>query len=386
MEQIRGFIQSILDIGSTYEGAISTYLFYVNRLLAELQVELSSPSTNTDTILKLLKLRMLEDGQTLNDNKIETPVITPYASNTGNGSLLASIVDIDSNDDERIINEQIQFRCISDQFTGSSSAIFRTTGYPRYSPLSWRDRGNGVITISESIGNSILSNGDFESFATNVPGSWTTDAGAAVIKETTTEQYRGDSGLFLQSDAATATATLSQNVSIDKDRIYCMTVRLKETAAMDGASNLLIKLDTADETLAAPIVLYNDNPVGLTVDYVLYNIFFTLPDWRDEDQLTCFINLTAMNGITAAQGVYIDDIIVAPAFNFGNVAYNLVPGCTEFIIDDYIDVLTETNGDGVFQTFFGRFYNIALPSASGGGHTISDALALTCEDVSSGTT
>jgi len=381
-EVIDGFTSAFVASATSLENTIDTVLFYVNRTLAEKQDELFSPSTDPATLLNLLNLRMIEDSTSIFANTVTTPVVTAATTNNGNGVVLASEINVDGRDDERVFNETVQFRCTSDRFTGSPNPVFNVTGLPEFSRLSWRDLGNGSDTTSVSIGQTLISNGDFESFSDDVPGSWTTDSGADIIKIEETLQYRGDSALFLESDAATTTALLSQDITLQKDTIYCMTVRLRKVAAVDGTSNFNIYIDTENETMGgARIDVFDADPATLTTSYVLYNVFFTLPEARTEDQLTVFITWEDADGVTSGRGVLVDDIIISPAFIFGNTAYVIVPGSDDWIIDDYVNVVTENSRDALFQTFFGRFYDFQFNSSSVGGETIDDALAEDCPSI-----
>ncbi|MBU8911303.1 MAG: hypothetical protein KOO65_08540 [Desulfobacterales bacterium] len=383
-EQTIGLTESFISSATGLEETIGLGLTYVDEVLASLKDELIATTTDSDEILNLLNLRMIEDSETINANVITTPSVSA-TGNTGDGTVLASVVNIDGNDAEGIFDEVVQFRCTSDRFTGSVSPTFSVAGKLEFSRTSWRPLGNGSDTASASIGSNLISNGDFESWTLNEPESWTIDAGAALIQIEETNQYRGDSCLLLEADSegtlGTTIATLTQNLSLDKNTIYCMTVRLKDQNEVDGTSNLAIFIDTENETLSSPIEVFSANPSTLAGTWQLYSVFFSLPATRDEDQLTVFIDWTDSDTVTIDKQILIDDLIIAPAFIFGNVAYNIVPGATDWIIDDYVDVTTANSRDAVFQNFFTRYYDKQLNSAGAGAETIDDALATVCPSI-----
>jgi len=375
-ETIAGFTEEFVSQAAGLESVIESCLAYTNAVLADLQTELVAPSADVETILPLLYLRMGEDSETVNANAITSPVVTAAAGNNGNGTILASEINVKDVDDERIIDETVQFFCTSDS-DDTTDAVFSVAGNPEYSRLSWRTLGSGADEAVESPSGTLISDGDFE----NVPGSWTTVAGADLIKTEETNQYRGDACLLLESDGATATATLSQDLTLEKNIIYCATVRLKNQNAVDGSSNLNIFIDTESEELATPIEVFNADPDTIDSDWELYSVFFTLPETRTEDQLTAYIDWTDADGVTVGKQILLDDLIISQAFIFGNVAYSIVPGSDNFVQNDYINVTTGNSYEGHFQTYFGRYYNFQLPSNSVHLETISDNLTLDCPSI-----
>ena len=96
----------------------------------------------------------------------------------------------------------------------------------------------------------------------------------------------------------------------------------------------------------------------------------------DNNDFSIVITWTSANGVTTGKSIYIDDLFIAPAYMFGHVAYAIVPGSTEFISGDNYTITTTSSYEGVIQTFFGRYYNVQLPSNAAGGETISDSYAV----------
>ena len=369
MEQVRDLLSTYYSDAALTESLINTQIFYVNRVLGELQVELSSPDTESLTILRLLALRMIEDNEYVNANVISTPAITPYSGNIGTGTVLVSTVNTRyfsyGFDDERIFDEKVQIRCTADTFTGSENAEFSIVGYPEYPRTSWRTIGHGSDILQEATASNELDNGDFEDFDGDDPGSWTIDAGTSVIQEETNDVYRGDSCLRLEADGS-GTATLTQNLSLDKNRIYCLSVRMKKSAGLDGTSDLAIKLDTENELLDPPFEAFQANPTNLNTEWTLYHIFFELPSTREEDQLTVHVDWTRAGDVSAGEYILIDDIILSTPFEFGHCFYNIVPGSESFVQDDYIDIKTFNDYSGTINTFFARYYDRMLPSTAAG--------------------
>ena len=357
-----------------YSSTQSTLQNYIRSTLVTQQVALACPNTNAADLVNALITKMTLDSQTVNANYISTPSVGAIVG-TGNGSLLASNKNILAVNDERIVNEIVKATCTRDIFSNANTSSWSLVGYPNYGPNSFRARGNGNTSITDMRGNLAVSNGDFENFSSNVPSSWTTVIGAELIFNGLTGAYRGDGCLKLKSDASHTTATLNQGVSLAQNTIYCMSVRMKVDAAFDGSSSLHISI--VNDGVMTPIDLFAAaNPTTLTTSYVLHNVFFALPKILDNNDFSIVITWTSANGVTTGKSIYIDDLFIAPAYMFGHVAYAIVPGSTEFISGDNYTITTTSSYEGVIQTFFGRYYNVQLPSNAAGGETISDSYAV----------
>ena len=355
---------------STLSGIQSIFQNYVNYVLYSQNAAINPASNSTTDLINALILKMKSGSQTIQSNLVGTPTVGAI-SGSGTGSLLADNKNLDGTVNERIINESIKFVCTKD-IINSNATQWSIVGYPNYGANSYRLRGNGTSLISDTRSNTLIGNGDFESWSTVTPASWTVNAGATLLASNASA-YRGSLAAKITSDATVTTCSISQPISLVEGQRYCLTVRLKRTAAISGTSNLKVFVTNADtsNTWSA----FNTNPTTLSTGYLLYNIFFNLPysPVVTSNVWTVNVILSAANTITSTQGVYIDDIFVNPVTVFGGVNYILVPGATEFATSDNFIVTTDNNYGGVFQTFFGRYFGQQLPSSF--SPTISDSLA-----------
>jgi hypothetical protein len=84
------------------------------------------------------------------------------------------------------------------------------------------------------------------------------------------------------------------------------------------------------------------------------------------------ISWTSASGVASTGTILVDNINLGTPTNFGNVQYYLLAGGTNWLRGDTITVVTANNDQGIFQTWFGRFYSVALPSSA--SPTLPDSL------------
>jgi hypothetical protein len=381
---VTGLQEDVQAFAGSVAGWESRYKTYADRTLADLQADLNSPSADPATILPLMIIDMVDNNQTVNANAISAATVTPDGGNTGNGQLLVSIQNADGADDERIISETILVKCTSDQFNGGTAGgeTFSIVGLPDNGVYSAKTRGNGTgpsITVSDESGGNKLSNGDFETFSVaNTPDSW--DVGAGVIgtnifKETV-NLHTGSSALKLQSDASATTITLTQSIDALPRTKYGVGIWVRKNGTFGaGVTNLQISIKG---TGFSTVDLFNADPTTLTTSYVFKKSgsdgFINIPA-NVPAGLQLEITWTAANLANAGAQILIDDAAVVEAVDFGHATYALFRGNTDFVVGDKFVVVTANDYGGVFQTFFGRFYDVQLPSDDSAGETLSDTLA-----------
>lgn len=347
------------------------FVNYAINTLATQRAILGTTSTATSDLLKALQSKMTTDSASVNANEIGTPAISAITG-TGTGVLIASKKNVAGIDDERIINEVVTFKCVRNAwFNGQSQ--WTMTGNPNYGSNSYLARGNNSGNINDTRLGQLITNYDFETWSSNTPSSWTVVGPTLIFDDIATNFYRGTNCLQIKSNATATTASITQTVNLQSNTIYCMSVRLKKDSTLDGTSAL--RIGVAQGGVALTDLFASANPTTLTNAWVLYNVFFALPNVLTSSTFTFYAQLTAANTITSGKAIYIDDMMISTATMFGNVAYAIIPGSTEFAIGDTFTSTTVNDYKGVFQTYFGRYFNTQLPSKSDGSETIDDVLA-----------
>lgn len=367
---------------SAMEGWESQLKRVADGVLADLQSELNSPSAAPATILPLLAQRMIADGQTLDASTVSASLSSTATTNVGNGVLLLSVLGPDGQPDQRIFSETLTVRCSDDRFGGASAGQerLRITGFPAQRVTSYRTQGSGSYEgLTVSAGANLLANGDFETFTTaNTPDNWTLGtgavAGSTVLAESTLlHAATSTAALRLASNATTSAMTVSQSLSdaVHVYRRYAAGVWLRKNGTVNAGSTLQIAIKGTGFTT---VNLFNADPSTLTTAYALHSAWFGTAEQIPSD-LRMEIAWTNATASGATGQVLIDDAAVVAGVSFSYVYYAIFRGSVDLVVGDEWTVTTTNDEAGVFQSFFGRFYDAQLPSVTNGSETIADSLA-----------
>jgi len=367
----------VLGIQESFEGFVEdtqawsdTLIEVVNNVLADLQIELNAPDSSPETIFPLLIDRMREDKVFIEANFVEGS-ITTSTDNLGTSDLLVSLNNVDGDLDERILDQTIAVRCDVDRHTGATagSETFSITGYPVEPPASYKTQGDGTGPAMGTLqASNALSNGDFENWTDDDPDSWTIETGttpSSFIQETA-DAYTGDSAAAFVGDGVTLSAEISQNIFdlVEVDTIQCCAFNIKRnedsefSATTDGDGTFSVYIR---DGVNSDIIIFQSDADEIATSYETKHAFFVMPkDPADEIELV--IQWESTTGLPLGAQIVIDNIAIAPATIYGNTAYAIQRGDVDSIRDDNYTVETNNDFDGVFQTFFGRWYDVALPS------------------------
>jgi hypothetical protein len=378
-----GLLQSFDGLAAGMAGQVGQCKAVVDATLADLQSALNAPDNSTSTILPLMAADMVAGGQTVKASTVGTPTIAAVAGNVGTGSLVASKIDNLGRTAEVSITEVVRLACSQDQYGGATAGgeTFSVVGYPTLDATVYGTRGNGSgdsVSVMNEGGANLLTNSNFDTFTVaNTPDSWTLDAGTVgtnVFSEATTIHAAAGKALKLQGNGALATATLHESINtlVSTNTRYVMGVFLRKGAgAFAAGSTLAIRVTGTGFTTQN---LYSADPSTLTTGYVLSSLFFNVGATIPSD-LKLEITWTTAGGVAATGQIFIDDLVLAPAYEFGGIYYGLFRGSADFVAGDAFTSTTSNGYQGVFATYFSRFYGFQLPAVGGGAETIADTLA-----------
>lgn len=377
---VLNFESSVIGFAATMAGQIGTLTGVTNSVLASLQKDLNAPGAQPSTILPYLYRQMVTDSQTVLENVIATPVVTPAGSNNGNGLLKTSTLNALGITDQRSITQSVQFLCTQSQWSGGSALAerFSIVGYPQpSSPNLFQTQGNGNGTISVADSQNLITNGNFETWASSAPSSWTVVAGVAgttIVQNTALPHHPGGSALSFVGNGVATTVTISQNISsqIRANTVYALGVWVRKSGTVNAGSTLTISITGAGVSTQTVVSI---DPTALMTSYELATVFFATSSIVPPSNYAVNIAWTSANTAGATAVVLVDDIVLVRPTVYGSVQYAIFGGSTGFAVNDKITVATQVTSAGVFQTYFARWFNAQLPSASAGNNSISDALA-----------
>jgi len=264
----------------------------------------------------------------------------------------------------------------SDGLTEGNERLDWTGGIAGRGVFDWRSEASGSgPRITAANGAGLVSGGEFEMFAANVPSGWTIDngvAGTTIFEESTAAQvHRGSKALKFTGTGAAATLKISQAMgTLTPRKGYCLAFWLKGGAAILSGT-LDVKFEGTGYTAAASEKVSLTQPqLASQTAYGLKSFFINLPvDIPSDFKLTITVGGTLTSGASAR----IDGLVFAPVNWHGGVGLVVVGGKNKLLRGDKFSFSVSNDALGVFQEFFRRYYKVQLPSSI--TPSISDALA-----------
>lgn len=351
--------------------------------------------------------QMIAQAATVNRCTVSvTPTV--LTGSVGNGAIVTTTKRGDGLVQENLFAESMRLACVSDSYTGGATAgqeVFTLRSetalagvwdwdYPQGSGLTTQTSAVSASTDA-STGSNLLTNGDMESWNTDVPpelnnwvledGTWGTDIqrGATPNRGTYSLQFlptANDTEIYQQFGDATNGTSVTMTPLFD----YAVNLWLRENANTASAGVLTVALV---DSLGA--VINDDQGVAnsFTIDctalgstFVARNGVFRLPSVPPSVVRLQLRMSTALAG----DSVFVDDICLArmqPTYS-GGFFYSVFSGATNFVNGDGWSIVTTNNRAGAsflatFQSLFDRLLpmrqnGFLLPSAAVG--TILDTL------------
>lgn len=391
----------------TFDGMIGNVSDWKNGLIQYMTNRLTDPdtvvrplrlaTTDLDVVIPAIIVAMGDDSASVQQSVVTVGSVVANAFNLGDGTVCVSKVldgysspglNMPANyryaglDSELTVpDETLTFQCIQDSGTNGltpGDEVFSVNGALRpnsFTGVATQGSGQGP-TVNTCQQDDVLQNGDFESWDSNTPDSWTIGDGTAgvnVFDDTVAANvYTGDHSLKMLGDGTTATISINQAFignTVFPLRRYHVSGRFKFSAAGGAAGTFTVTLQgTGYSPAASEKIQYTAGT--LPTSWVLGFYFVNLPAQLPED-LAVVIRWTG----TPTNGLYasVDDVHVAPVDWWGGVGFKVVPGNVAFVNNDAFYCHLENDTDGVFQNAFRCNYGVQLPSSA--SPTIPDSLA-----------
>lgn len=400
--QMQFRVQVAGAILSDIQRAAETTLVEMCYADAALNTRSPMPSRTVHDALMYLIREMAADSESVDATVISKSASATGASNTGNGTLLYTEIPPPSLQSgvtqfPNIRTERLEIRCVQDSSgreIPAGSERFRVRGQTAFGNLDYRfPAGSGADFYMSCLNpamdtgaryENVLRNSAFENYTTaNIPDYFTVSTGTAGthFAESTTV-YRGAKSFRFIGDGATL-AKLRQQMatesgtphSIVSDRLYVLAIAAR-TSAAPSAGNVRVSLQNAAGTIVSGAQV--DIPYTIGTTYGWQYAFFRAPVALPSSVYLSIEQTTALN---AGATMFLDELVLAEVRQFapGSQGIVILPGSTDWVVNDSI-TLKATNGkEGEFNTEFDRFYSmyekgLLLPANSAGAETISDTL------------
>lgn len=380
---------------SAFRANASTFRSYLRTLARDVAVQMADDdvvltSRTIGAAIRELVRQMESGGHSVAEPAVSITGITAGDGNNGDGACVASVVGPDGQTRHYVFAETLDLVCVasSQEGTPEGREVFQLSGdRAEADPLSheWPRGSGALVTISvcdpaEDAGTNLLTNGDFESFTSNVPHQFAVLAGSAGtdIFETSIA-YRGVKGLEFRGTGGAPLSSIAQTFSDGANgtsgelaplTVYAFNVQLRKSATATGT--LAIDLVDGDDSVindaaGAPNTLTKDIST-LTTSYAAFSGFFRTPAALPS---VVKLRIRLSGALNSGQSVYIDDAALCQAVEAypGGPYVAIFRGSQKFIKNDAFAIDVQNNYAGVWQQTFERLFGmrsmgLQLPTSS----------------------
>lgn len=361
---------------------------------------LTMPDTTYQTALAALVNYLVANSQSVQANTITVGSVTPGGSSTGNGVVLVGKHNASGTINEYIFSETITATVTRDSVTGGAVAGQESLSFAGQAAVTnqlsylWPAGSGGRVSVQalapgtgRTGTTNQLNNGNFESFAANVPNSWHVKAGTAgtQILQSTGQHYDGASSLQFAGDGTTNTAVATQfgvdftataqpidqlavNLWLKIDAVPAAGVLSVEL--VDGSGTQL--LDEAGNASAFTVAL-----TSATTSWVAYGGHLRTPRVLPAQ---VWLQLRLSTALSNTKNLYMDRVTMARPLSLypGGPVLSVHSGSTAFIAGDSFTFALTNGRNGALQTGCDRLLGLRnagliLPSVAS-SPTLSDAL------------
>ena len=392
-------------LGRTYAAAMKTLIEQVND-----EVALESKTVRAAMFELRRLMATASPGETLDATTISIGSTTAISGNVGTGTVVVS-AEADNKYHSTMASyptcrtETLRFKCVKDATSKGvvkGGELFSIRGKQSFSNIDHRwPGGSGAVgtyaatsdqlSDGQSAGRNILRNSGFENFDSGAknPG-WAIGAGSAgvnILANSSTPAH-GSNSLQLRSDGSTNLFVRQQIDSksgsgtlgtVDVDGLYVVSFLIKQTNTSSSAGALTVGLMQQDGTAVSDsttTIAHGDISGSYTQKTFSFRaggtgLVLPSPLYFGIRQSTAFTSGTCL---TIDRLVFTRMIPTAP----GGVHCAILPGATDFVVDDEFTVAVTNNGEGLFEKFLDKCFDtynmgIFLPNATS-SERIDDAL------------
>ena len=364
--------------------------------------------------IKELIRQMVDNSKDIDGTTITIASTTAVSGNQGNGTFLVSALASQIKaptvaDNPSVKTELVRARCIGDSngkyppsserflIEGQRKIDYMDEDWPKGSGIKYGlNAVNPTFDQGTGPGQNVVRDGVFADFTSNNPDHWDIITGSAgsTIKQSPTTGYRETSSYALRFDNDGSTTlkvrqTLNSNASnsslgkLKPDTVYSLSFVVKKAGTVSGG-NLKVRvedsggtaLNNSDANRKMEISLAH-NDASITTSYVLVSKAVQTPRTLPSKDIRIVIETDT--AFTNGSDIYIDDVCLAEMHkpSPGGLACQVIPGSTDFAVEDGFTIQVTNNGEGKFAKDFDQFFpmedfGFSLPAIYDGSETQAD--------------
>jgi|GEM_PF-3976650 len=309
-------------------------------------------------------------------------------ANVGNGQVVASMLDGNGRRLEFAYAEELAGVFTNNSTLGSEQLTVRgqlaADGKRAYNwPAGSGSTQNYTAIDAASTANNLLTNGSFDTFVVNTPGSWTIvvgTAGTEILAEPTVVYKAGGKALAI-AGAATLTC-LAQTLALKAKTPYAVNLWCK-TSGTPAAGVLQVEL--WDVAAAAVCLDEEGNAASFTINLVTLGTAYVAKSavFRLAEPVPASVQLRIRltTALSAGTTLYIDHVALAAAKQqyTGGPYVAFFSGSANWSLDDTLTITPANDYGGLLHTAFWRLFDMPalglfLPSKDDGSENILDSV------------
>jgi hypothetical protein len=378
-------------------------------LIEMVDADTKLPAKTVPEAMRELAFQMNRDGEKVAVSSFTVGSTAYNAANTGNAVVVVSdeapkiiknnvVFSTKVAGQPYLRAETLTFSCADDTKTAgvaSGSEVWTVTGDRSFPNLDrrWRAGSGTAMRINATCGDqdaggspglNLLTNSDFEVFASDVPVNWELVTGTATthVASSTTAQ-RGSASLKFIGDGSTLTKIRQRTNygsgtygKLKGDTLYLLSAWLRSDGTSVGGTLRISFRDQTDTVLGTMTVSVNF--ASLTTSFVRYG-FAVISPVNIPDEAYLVIELTT--AVSATGSILIDEVTVCEMQRLaaGGPGVAIVAGSTDSRRGDLATVAISASVVGEMNLELDRMFGlyetgIFLPSGTGTNVTVADSL------------
>ena len=379
----------------------------IKTLVRMVDADTAIPLRNVHEALIELKDQMVAASESVDGTTIT--IGSTSAASTGTGTVIVS-AEADNLMNSGVVSyptirsETLKFTCVRDTSSGniaSGGESFTIQGKQPYINTDHRWPGgtgrwgmypatSDLVSDGRAAGVNVLRNSSFNSFDdANSPVNWNIAVGAAgsEVMENSTNPAQGVSCLQIRNDGSTNIRMMQQINSKTKtgtrgrvvaDGLYAISFLINRANTSPSAGTIQVGLFLEDGTAISGNTI-SVNHGSITTSFALQTFSFRAA--LTLSSAPVYFGIKISTAFTNGCHLNIDRLVCARMHQQSSSSPGclIVPGATDFVVNDEMTVAITNNGEGELERYMDRMFNtyqkrVYVPNHLLGSETVADSL------------
>ncbi len=387
VSSLLGQLATVQGYGDTVTGLVAAAA--QSHLIAVMDAEQPLPSLTIDAAVAALRDHMTDDSETIERSTVSSSV-TMGSGNTGDGTVVVSLVDGEGADLEMVFGETVSLEITNDAQLGSTSQqsvgsevwTARGEASADRAGVNWPAGSGAVKTLATSsglqeesgtAGLNVLNGGAFRDFTTtDTPDHWTVATGTPstnIYSQSSGGLLSGDDALRFRGDSATLhklTQTLNTSGGVGASAgdlkpstRYALALYAKHGGVSPSAGTVRLSIDDGSSILDSGNAAVSIAFGTLGSSYALATGTFRTPAALPATRRAVVEFTTALSSghdLVVSHAILVE---MTPLYDRGPLVA-VINGPTPFVRGDTAELEITQNGQGLLQQGLDRLLGLRV--------------------------